>query len=526
MSLPLRSLGADAPAPVPDPATAGPNPPAMPRRALILGGAGAIATGVAAQTLTATPAHAAGVDPVLHLLRRTTFGPTPALVAEVRKIGLGAWLDAQLDPVRRVPDSVMDQLMKRWTRLTWRPARCVSSGLGWQVMYDLLQSQLAHALFSRRQLFETVVDFWTNHLVVHVPVQEVYDCAHLYSRDVIRAHALGRYADMMAAACRHPAMLKTLDNSDSTKEAPNENYAREMLELHTVGIGHFTEADVRDGARLLTGLSVDRLSGEYVYKPERHWVGPVRVLGWSHANGSAAGGEAVALSYVTYLARHPLTARRIATKLAIRYVSDTPPSGLIDRLAATYLAHDTAIAPVLKQLFTSTEFAHAVGAKFRTPYEDGLATMRICLATPDKTDTQALMAFYWQLKQVGQLPMGWPAPNGYPDVAGAWTATSSLVQRWNFHLRCVAGWTVLDLPRQKPRQFVSASAPKTYGALIDQLASRVLMQPVSTDQKNTMCTFIGQKSTDKLRPDRDPALGWRLPYLIALLLSSAQFMTR
>ncbi|MGO4363071.1 DUF1800 family protein, partial [Terrabacter sp. RAF57] len=208
--------------------------------------ASAAPASAAAAPATATPAvmtAAVTTDPVLHLLRRATFGPTPALVAEVRTAGTTAWLDAQLAPLTKVPDTAMDGILKRWPRLgwkTWEVRERLPADNTYAVMYDLLESHVARALFSRRQLLETVVDFWTNHLVVPVPSSEVWDSAHLFQRDVIRKHALGKYSDMLNAAARHPSMLKVLDNADSTKKAPNENYGRELLELHTVGVGKFT----------------------------------------------------------------------------------------------------------------------------------------------------------------------------------------------------------------------------------------------------------------------------------------------
>ena len=498
------------------------------RRTVIIGSAGTLAVAAQASQITgaATAEAAAKVDPVLHLLRRTTFGPTPALVAEVKKKGTAAWLDAQLKP-GTIADAEIDSLLERWPRLSWTARTCRDKiPFEWDVMFDLLQAHLARAIWSRRQLFEVMVDFWTNHLVVPVPISEVFDCAHLYQRDVIRKHALGRYCDMLAAAARHPAMLRVLDNADSSKEAPNENYARELLELHTVGVGHYSETDVKSAAKVLTGLSIEEeKTFTYRYKPEQHYVGKIKVLGWSSENTSARGGEAVALSYLRYLAHHKLTATRIATKLAVRFVSDTPPPSLIKKLATVYLSHDTAIAPVLKALFTSAEFKASTGQKVRTPYQDVIATLRIAGVRPEKKGTAGLSELYWFSTQIGQPPMGWPAPNGYPDVAAAWAGPSSLLARWNFHLATVANWSFTTMGRPKPIAFVGTPLPKTYGALVDRLATRLLVGPVSSTQRNGICAFLGHKATTKLPADSE-ALGWRLSAVIALLLDTSNFATR
>lgn len=469
-------------------------------------------------------------DPVLHLLRRATFGPTPALVAEVRKTGTTAWLDAQLAPLTAVPDTAMDALLKRWTRLgwkTWQVRERLPDTDRWAVMMEVVESHLARALFSRRQLLETAVDFWTNHLVVPVPSSEVWDNAHLFQRDVVRRHALGRYSDMLVAASRHPAMLKVLDNADSTKRAPNENYGRELLELHTVGVGNYTETDVRMSARALTGLSVDSESGLFSYKPQRRYVGPVKVLGWSDPNPVAEDGVAVATRYLTYLAQHPATANRIARKLAVRYVSDTPPATLVTKLAQVYLANGTAIAPVLRALFLSPEFAASAGQKVRTPYEDALAACRVLGLTPEPAPTSGdsnLRHLFWALGSFGQAPMGWPAPNGYPDVAAAWNGASSTLNRWNFHLGLAGNWTLKAMARPAVTTFVPSPLPSTYAALVDALAARLFVT-LTAAQREAICRFVDHAPTDPLRAG-SAAVTWRLPSIVALLLDSPNFAIR
>ncbi|GAB2776825.1 hypothetical protein GCM10027039_42560 [Terrabacter koreensis] len=517
------------------------HPASAPGRRRVLTGLGggtvlamsAAASSASAATLATTPTLAAAMttsDPVLHLLRRATFGPTPALLAEVRAAGTTAWLDAQLAPLTKVPDTAMDAMMSRWPRLgwkTWEVRERLTQFGSWDVMYDLLEGHLARALFSRRQVFETAVDFWTNHLVVPVPSSEVWDSAHLFQRDVIRKHALGKYSDMLNAAARHPSMLKVLDNSDSHKKAPNENYGRELLELHTVGVGNYTEADVKQSALALTGLSVDSESGLYSYKPQRRFVGAVKVMGWTHANTSPEGGDAVATSYLNYLATHPATANRIATKLAIRYVSDAPPATLVSKLAQAYLANGTAIAPVLRVLFLSPEFAASIGQKVRTPYEDALASIRIMGLTPEPVPAPGkseLRSLLWLTGTFGQAPMGWPAPNGYPDVAAAWGGASGMVNRWNFHLGLTGNWSLTTMTRPALATWVPSPLPTTYAALVDALAAKLLIT-LSTTQRDAICRFVDHAPTDALTAGA-AAVTWRLPYLVALMLDSPNFATR
>jgi uncharacterized protein (DUF1800 family) len=468
-------------------------------------------------------------DPVLHLLRRATYGPTPALAAEVRTSGTTAWLDAQLNPLTRVPDTAMDALARRYPRqglAIWQARDQLAADSRWDLMQETVDLHIARAAWSRRQLLEVMADFWSNHLNVTCPSSDVWDSRHRYAQDVIRRHALGSFSELLVASARHPAMLSYLDNASSSKKAPNENHGRELLELHTVGVdGGYAEKDVRTSALLLTGLSVDSDSGEYEYKPIRRYVGPLSILGFSSPNASALTGEAVAVAYLRHLARHPATARRIATKLAIRFVSDSPPATLVNRLATAYLSHDTAIAPVLRLLFTSAEFAASAGNKVRTPFEDCIATMRILGVQPPAAGTTALRQLAWAVAGAGQAPLRWPAPNGYPDVAAAWSGSSGTLSRWNFHLSRAAGWYPADLVHQPPRSLLPTTPPGTYGALVDLLAARLLLPALTAGQKDAVCAFV-DATPAKVLKSTDAALGWRLPYVVALLLDSPNFAIR
>ena len=229
---------------------------------------------------------------------------------------------------------------------------------GWEVMEDYQRWLLVRRVRTNRQVHELMTEFWMNHLNVPVDADGVYTWRFDYDR-VVRRHALGKFSDLLAAATTHPAMGMYLSNAVSTKNHPNENLGRELLELHTVGRGNYTEDDVKNSARILTGYRVDmwRTFDSY-YSSDDHWTGPVQVMDFTHAN-AAADGRAVTAAYLNYLATHPQTAQRIARKLAVKFVRDDAPQSLVDRLAAVYLRNDTAIAPVLRALVRSPEFAAA-----------------------------------------------------------------------------------------------------------------------------------------------------------------------
>ncbi|WP_239082132.1 DUF1800 domain-containing protein [Actinoplanes teichomyceticus] len=517
---------------------------------------GAVAAGAAAALTTATPAHAASAtdpqihaavepavvldagpagllsaDPLLHLLRRATFGPSPASIAEIRRLGATAWLDRQLNPAA-IGDPVVDGLLARLPlsglsigEIHAKVAAGQLRQFAWEPMWQLSFAAPIRAIWTERQLYEVMVDFWSNHLNVTCPAGDVWDSRTDYDRNVIRKHALGTYANLLKASARHPAMLTYLDNRYSTRLSPNENYGRELLELHTVGMG-YTERDVKEAARLLTGLTVDRTTGAYRYDAANHAVGPVQVLDFTHANATTTGGEAAALALFDHLALHPATARRIATKLCVRFVADEPPATLVTKLVKVYLDNRSAIVPVLRALFTSPEFAASIGAKTRTPLEDLAATVRILGYGPPPSGTKTFESFYVMARNAGQAPLAWGPPNGYPDVATAWASPSGLLARWNSHLSIAAGYWPADLV--KPANLLTGmigATPATYGALIDATATRLLGTTLDEGQRAALAAFYGKTPASLLKYN-DPAVGWMYPYLMAMLLNSPTFALR
>lgn len=464
-----------------------------------------------------------GGDPIAHLLRRATFGATPAALAEARGLGAVGWLDRQLDPAR-IADGRCDAVLRRLPLAGATPAavRAGARRENYESFKQLGRAAVARAAWSERQLYEQTVAFWANHLHVTAPSSGVWDTRADYDRTVLRRHAFGRFADMLTASARHPAMLTYLDQRSSCRASPNENYARELLELHTVGLG-YTEADVRDTARLLTGMTVGR-SGGYVYDASLHDPGPVRILGFRH-RGTGRDGERAATAFLGHLARHPRTAERIARKLCIRFVADEPDAGLVTRLARVYRAHDTAIAPVLRALFRSPEFAASVGHKTRTPFEGAIAAVRVLGLGPDRTGIRSLDALYNHLVTAGNAPFRWSAPNGYPDVATAWASPSAFLARCNLHLNLAAGWYPAQLTRPADLlRHLVPMLPGTYGGLVDALATRLIGGRLPAAHTAAVLSVANRVPASPLHGDR--ALAGVAPYLIALVLDSPSFQLR
>ena len=312
----------------------------------------------------------------------------------------------------------------------------------WEYAVDLANWSLLRRTASRRQLLEVMVDFWSNHL--HVP--SIHDTAWSWRNHydgVLRHGALGKFDDLLVAASLHPAMLLFLSTDQSTKEHPDENQGRELLELHTVGVdAGYTEKMVKDSAKILTGFTVNTWRNwKFRYDPEIHWTGKVKVLDFESDN-TDSDGRAVTKAYLRYLAHHPATARRLATKLAMRFVSDSPSTDLVTSVADAYLASGTSIRAALRALVAHPEFDASAGAKVRNPIEDFIATVRALGVTAkrplQKFDWPFAEAQIWMCK--GQYPFMWPRPDGLPLSNDAWSSASQVLGSLDTHYSLSGGW--------------------------------------------------------------------------------------
>jgi hypothetical protein len=494
-------------------------------------------TGLGAAGLAPTPADAARIaaaatptwptpltrDPLLHLLRRATFGPTPGDIADITKAGINDWLDRQLAP-GDIADPGGERVAGLYRTIGMTNAAQVRKAVkeyDWEAMYELGHGTLARQMWSSRQLYEVMVDFWSNHLNVTNPFDGGWDVRTPYDNVVIRRHAFGKFRDMLKASARHPAMLRYLDNASSDRRSVNENYGRELLELHTVGLDvEYRETDVRHSAYIMTGRTVNE-EGEFFYDPYRHWTGKVRVLGFAHKNAKAGNGMKIGEEYLTYLATHPATARRIAAKLARRFVCDDPPTTLVDRLAQSYVDNDSAIVPVLRTLFSSVEFWMGVGLKTRRPLENIVATARIAGVAPGPDTKGGIEGLYWMSNQLGQAPLSWAPPDGYPDVADAWGSAHATLGTWNAHRAMLEGWH-RGLSYPNASSFVGRK-PKTMGDYIDTLAQRLVHQKFKSEHRKALLKFLDTKEKAKVG---NVSLGGRAQNLVPLVLDSVYHALR
>jgi uncharacterized protein (DUF1800 family) len=367
------------------------------------------------------------IDPSFHLLSRAAYGPWPGDLDRVRTMGTEKWIEEQLAP-ESIDDTACELRARRFETIWHDPGTCYEYKKP-VLREEITRHTLLRGVYSKRQLFEVMVGFWTDHLNINL---EKGDCIYLKPSDdrlVIRAHALGKFKELIRASATSPAMLVYLDGKENKKgspsDVPNENYARELLELHTLGVdGGYTQADVYEAARSLTGwrLRTGWRKGTVYFDPSLHDDGEKRVLGQI----IPAGGGAADLDRIVNIAcSHASTARHIATKLVRRFVSDDAPASLVTRVAEVFTATDGDIKSLLRTIFNADEFKAAKGLKFKRPFQYIVSSLRALGA-----DTHAHQPLIEYLQRMGQGPFQHPTPDGYPDRAAPWLGT--LLWRWNF----------------------------------------------------------------------------------------------
>ena len=505
---------------------------------------------------------------VQQVLNRLAFGARPGDVARVRAIGVDRWIDQQLSPDGidnratervvasydglRVPTAEIvaayvegqqvlrqaqrrtaergdsaDRRMLRADALRDDPQRRDRLRAGQRGLGDVQSAKLARAVMSERQLEEVMTDFWSNHFTVFAGKGLTRLFIPAFDRDVIRPNALGNFRKLIGAVARSPAMLFYLDQwqsaADSTsptlatrrrpalrRRGLNENYARELLELHTLGVdAGYSQRDVIEVARALTGWTMNpRTDAEFVFRPEMHDAGRKSVLG----HGLAAGrgiedGEQV----LDILARDPRTARFIARKLVVRFVSDNPPPSLVAHVAETFVRTRGDIRESVRAIVTSPEFFSraAYRSKVKSPFELVASALRATGAEPDTSMRSAQV-----VALLGQPIYGHQAPNGWPETGEAWMNAGAILNRINFGLALAGG----RLPHAGLAQWPEARALSTesrerqvdavVGALLGGYASPDTRQ-ILLDGVNPLVAKL-ESSTD-VSPPRDTVMRDDMP---------------
>ncbi len=522
----------------------------------------------------------------VRVLNNTTFGATAASIAAFNALGADdgarvvAFVDQQLD-WSAIDDGAVDArlagagygtLGKTLPQL-WAD-HASSNDIPYETRmrpaWELQRAALVRAVHSRRQLREIVTMFWHDHF--NVPVSD-YDAGPLfvhYDRDVIRQHAFGNFRAMLEAVAQSNSMLTYLDNASNTRAGPNENFARELLELHTLGAENYlgfmdpfevpaapedpaypigyTDVDVYETAAAFTGWTIrnghwefpNEDDGTFVYRAAWHDAGPKFVLGkfFYPEQPALKDGRDI----LDRLASHPRVARFVCRKLVRRFVDDTPPQALVDSAAEVFRGNWQApdqIALTLRHILLSDAALSAWGAKQRRPFELLAAAMRALESdwTVKVADDKSNELF-WRFGSTGHLPYDWPAPNGYPDTAAAWSGASSYAMTWK-----LLNWFTETSDGDAPLAPILATTRAqvagdwTAAKLVDFWCGRLLGYVPSAARRQTLLAFMAQNGDPDTTVIGDTD-AWnandlkqhynqqRLRSLVSLIVMSPEFMSR
>jgi uncharacterized protein (DUF1800 family) len=383
--------------------------------------------------------------PILRLANRVSFGPTPGELARIERMGGERYLEEQLEAGREEPLHLVAQLHRLDAyRMDSHEMEELPQEL---ILTQLQQGAILRAAHSPNQLRERMVEFWTDHFNIYGRKGSAAFRKGVDDADVIRKHALGNFRDLLGGSAHSPAMLAYLDNQVNVSGVPNENYARELMELHTLGVhGGYTQRDVQEVARCFTGWGIEnrflRPKGRFHFDPEKHDGGRKKVLGTVIApGGGIKDGEVV----LDLLANHPNTAKFVCGKMSRFFLGHTD-AAVVDRLADAFLASKGEIKPVLREMLSPENLAAAPPVQKR-PFDYIVSALR---ATGAQTDGGKALQNH--LEKMGMPLFQWPMPDGYPVKQEAWTGT--LLARWNFASALAKGQiqgTLVDLEKIEER---------------------------------------------------------------------------
>jgi uncharacterized protein (DUF1800 family) len=361
-----------------------------------------------------------------HALNRLAFGARPGDVDRVVRMGVDRWIEAQLQP-QSIADEAVTTRVASYEERTPLPKDAAGKPLDRKRVRQLIgnaaSQRILRAAESERQLNEVMADFWMNHFNVFAPKRVTSFLLAGYEHETIRPRIWGRFEDLLLATAKSPAMLVYLDNVRSRSGALNENYARELMELHTIGVdAGYTQKDVTELARALTGWSTTR-DGEFRFRPAMHDREAKTVLGVKLPGEGVEEGEQI----IRHLARHPATARRIATRLCVRLVSDRPSQALVERVARRFTETRGDLRATVKAVIDSPEFWSSRGTKTKSPFEFTVSAVRAAGATIENP-----LPLARELRKMGEgLYLAQP-PTGYPEEAEAWSGTGATLARVEF----------------------------------------------------------------------------------------------
>lgn len=438
-------------------------------------------------------------DPVARLVRRITLGASAAELARARKLGYARYLEEQLRPARLDDRAVAATVAQRYPALRMTPDQLYSANQT-TVMYELQEAALYRAAFSTRQLQERMVEFWSDHFSVYY--REVNYLKVADDQSVIRPHAMGKFRDLLRASAHSAAMMEYLDQTRSRRGSPNQNYVRELMELHTVGVnGGYTQQDVAELARVFTGWTIGG-RGIFTYDATLHDFGAKTVMGVAIPASPAAGGLAgkhEGDQMLDVLARHPSTATYLATKLAHWFVQDDPPAALVQRAAAEFTRTNGDIPSVLRVLLAQPVLM-AAPARYKRPFHYAVSAVRAL--GPTVTSMAPVRRL---LDSLGHQLYVWETPDGYPDRTEFWAGL--VLPRWT------AATALANAASAELAVDVTPFLGATPEATAEQIAQRLFAGELSAAARARLADYV--------RPA--PTSVPRVREAVALALSSPDF---
>lgn len=420
-------------------------------------------------------------EPARRLADRLGFGPRPGDLAHIVSMGSTAYVEEQLKADQPLPPNLVALLHRLDVlRMDGMELRDLPED---EIVRQLQQAAILRAVYNPNQLHERLVDFWTNHFNIYARKGLAAYRKARDEQEVSRRHALGRFEDLVLASATSPAMLAYLDNRVNLRGVPNENYARELLELHTMGVdGGYTQRDIVEVARCFTGWTVEarflRPQGRFRFNPALHDDGEKIVLGHRIPAG---GGEEDGRRVIEILSKHPSTARYIAKKLTVAFWGEADPKW-IQKLERAFTASGGDIRATLRPLLTSPELFEAPAIAKR-PFDFLVSALR---ATAANTDGDAPLQAH--LERMGQPLYQWPMPDGYPVKTEAWTG--SLLARWNFAMALCNG--AIPRTRVDIRELDARSSVGGYALAAEQ----VLGHSTRSSAGRRMAERLGQAARE------------------------------
>jgi uncharacterized protein (DUF1800 family) len=426
------------------------------------------------------PPSGESIDLATHTLNRLTFGARPGQHERILRLAkreedaVDKFIDEQLAP-EKINDDRAEFRVQKFETLALAPIGEFYEFRPHILREELTRATLTRAVYSERQLYEVMVRFWSDHFNIDISKGECKWLKPADDRNVIRPHALGKFPELLAASARSQAMLTYLDGRENRvrkpEDHPNENYARELLELHTLGVhGGYTQQDVMEIARCLSGWRIGRglfQVGKVQFEPGLHDNRTKIVLGEAIPVRTGRDGQKDFDDVLRIVAAHPSTGRHIAAKLCQRFIADEPPAAAIETVAREFTKTKGDIRETLRALFGTDEFRSTRGNKFKQPLHFLASALR---GTDAETDAARPLVNY--LARMGHMPFEYPAPDGYPAHAEPWMST--LLWRWNFAAKLAQG-------RINGTKIQRERLPKRAGDLA-KLAAHLLGRQPSDDE--------------------------------------------